>query len=93
MAGRLAAFSYVGDVAPLVAECIRIPAAWNETINLGSDEIVTVRDLAMMVQHVLGRATGIVFCRNGRKCCTPRATTPSRLEFSGSGHLRRSLLG
>jgi UDP-glucose 4-epimerase len=54
-------FSYVGDVAPRIAECIRVPAAWDETINLGSEEVVAVRDLAVMVQRALGRHTGIRF--------------------------------
>jgi UDP-glucose 4-epimerase len=52
-------FSYVGDVAPRIAECVCVPAAWNETINLGSEEVVAVRDLAAMVQRALGRQTGI----------------------------------
>jgi UDP-glucose 4-epimerase len=48
------AFSYVGDVAPLIAQSIDIPSAYNETFNVGSDEPTTVADLATMVSEAMG---------------------------------------
>lgn len=54
------AFTYVGDVAPRIAESIRVPGAYDGVFNLGSDEACSVRDLAVLVQRALGRETGIV---------------------------------
>ena len=40
------AFSYVGDVAPIMAEAIERPAAWNNVFNVGADQPFTLNDLA-----------------------------------------------
>jgi UDP-glucose 4-epimerase len=42
-------FSYVGDVAPLIARSIESPEAFGRTYNIGSDESVSVGQLAAMV--------------------------------------------
>jgi UDP-glucose 4-epimerase len=48
------AFSYIDDVAPYIAKCINIPAAKNETINIGADIPYTVLDLAKLVAEIMG---------------------------------------
>jgi len=48
------AFSYVDDVAPLIAEAIDTPAAWNHVFNVGSDEPVSLNDLAGHVAAAMG---------------------------------------
>jgi UDP-glucose 4-epimerase len=53
------AFSYVGEVASVIADCLQVPAAWDGTFNLGAAEAFSVLDLAEKVQQVLGRRTGI----------------------------------
>src|SRR5712675_320811 len=45
------AFSYIGDVAPLMADAIGVPAAFNQTFNVGADESTTVNELAVMVAN------------------------------------------
>ena len=40
------AFSYIGDVAPVIANAVNIPAAYNEIFNVGADETFTVTSLA-----------------------------------------------
>lgn len=47
------AFSYIGDVAPVIARSIRVPAAYNQTFNVGADEVATVNDLARMVAEAM----------------------------------------
>lgn len=42
-------FSYVGDVAPLIAESAIRNDCKGETINIGSDSVVSINTLAMMV--------------------------------------------
>src|SRR5207244_1047468 len=49
------AFSYIGDVAPLIADSIDVPAAFNQTFNVGADESTTVNELATMVARAMGK--------------------------------------
>jgi UDP-glucose 4-epimerase len=48
------AFSYIDDVAPLMAEAIDCDAAWNEVFNVGADERFTLNDLAAAVARAMG---------------------------------------
>jgi len=48
------AFSYIGDVAPLIADAIDVPAALNQTFNVGADESTTVNRLATLVATAMG---------------------------------------
>ena len=49
------AFSYIGDVAPLIADAIDVPAALNQTFNVGADESTTVNELAALVAKTMGK--------------------------------------
>ena len=53
------AFSYIGDVAPIVARAGFEPAARNEIFNVGADTPVTVTDLATEVCRVFGHPVQI----------------------------------
>lgn len=48
------AFSYIGDLAPYLANCVNIPEAYNEIFNIGADKEYTVLELAQTVQEVMG---------------------------------------
>jgi len=50
------AFSYIDDVAPLMADAIDTPAAWNETFNVGADEPYSLLQLAGAVAGAMGVA-------------------------------------
>lgn len=50
------AFSYIGDVAPVIARAIDLPAAYNETFNIGADEATSVSELAHLVAAAMGVA-------------------------------------
>lgn len=54
------AFSYIGDVAPVIAESIDHEAAWNEVFNIGADEPYSVSDLAAEVARAMGVQPQIV---------------------------------
>jgi len=43
------AFSYIDDVAPVIAKSISIPEAYNQTFNIGADKPYTVNELANIV--------------------------------------------
>lgn len=48
------AFSYIDDVAPVIAEAIDVPGARNQVFNVGSDEPVSLNDLAGHVAAAMG---------------------------------------
>lgn len=48
------AFSYIGDMAPHLANCVNVPAAYNQVINIGADKDYTVLDLATTVMKAMG---------------------------------------
>jgi UDP-glucose 4-epimerase len=48
------AFSYIDDVAPVIAGAIDEPKAWNEVFNVGADEPWSLNDLAVRVAAVMG---------------------------------------
>lgn len=48
------AFSYIGDVAPHIANCVNIKEAYNQIFNIGADKDYTVIDLAKYTMNSLG---------------------------------------
>lgn len=48
------AFSYIKDVAPLIAQSINIREAYNEIFNIGADKNYTVKELAETVIKIMG---------------------------------------
>jgi UDP-glucose 4-epimerase len=54
------AFSYIGDVAPILAEALERRAAWNNVFNIGADQPCTLNDLARGVADAMEVAPRIV---------------------------------
>ena len=48
------AFSHVGDVVPLIARSPQLPAARNQTFNIGASEPCSVNELGRLVSEALG---------------------------------------
>jgi UDP-glucose 4-epimerase len=48
------AFSYIDDVAPLMAASIEVPAAWNQVFNVGADQPSSLNSLASAVARAMG---------------------------------------
>jgi UDP-glucose 4-epimerase len=48
------AFTHISDVAPVIAECVSVSEACNETFNVGANEPCTVNDLAKTVAAAMG---------------------------------------
>jgi UDP-glucose 4-epimerase len=48
------AFSYVGDVAPIMVDSISNKNAYNKIFNIGADKPYSVKELAERVAHVMG---------------------------------------
>lgn len=48
------AFSYIGDIAPVLANCVNVPEAYGQVFNIGADEPFTVNRLATAVMEAMG---------------------------------------
>jgi UDP-glucose 4-epimerase len=48
------AFSYIGDLSPIMADAISNPAAYNEIFNIGADQTYTINELAEAVAQAMG---------------------------------------
>lgn len=48
------AFSYIGDIAPIISRAPLVEAAWNRVFNIGADQPYKVNELANKVAEVMG---------------------------------------
>ena len=54
------AFSYIGDIAPVIAESVDTPAAYNQIFNIGADTPYSVNELALNVARAMEVEPNIV---------------------------------
>ena len=47
------AFTYVGDISPVIANCVNDPKAYGEVFNVGADKNYSVKDLASEVMQAM----------------------------------------
>jgi UDP-glucose 4-epimerase len=55
------AFTHVADVAPAIAGSVQVREAYSQVFNIGADVPYTVSELAEIVQHAMGKRTGVCF--------------------------------
>jgi UDP-glucose 4-epimerase len=55
------AFSYIDDVAPVIAACIARPESYNQIFNVGADQPYSVNELAQIVAEAMGVAPQIQY--------------------------------
>lgn len=55
------AFSYVGDMAPVIARSVAVPDAYNEVFNIGADREYSVNELAIEVARAMGAEPAIEY--------------------------------
>jgi UDP-glucose 4-epimerase len=48
------AFSYIGDIVPIMVDAMDTPAAYNQVFNVGADQPYSVSQLANAVAHSMG---------------------------------------
>lgn len=58
--GQTRAFSYISDVAPIIARAVERPDCWNQTFNLGADQPYSVLELARVVARAMGKEPRVV---------------------------------
>jgi len=61
------AFSYVGDIAPTIANSVNVSAAKNQLFNIGADAQFTVAELAKEVCKVMGKEGQIRYLEAGNE--------------------------
>ena len=67
------AFSYIDDVASVMADAVTTPAAWNQVFNIGADSACTVRELATRVAVAMGVPAEIVHLESRHEAMHARA--------------------
>ena len=55
------AFTHIADVAPYIAKSIELNDAYNQTFNIGSDEVYTVNELAAAISDVMNQSIKISY--------------------------------
>lgn len=53
------AFSYIGDMTPIMAEAVEISAAYNQIFNIGASQPHTINELATAVAQAMGMTPNI----------------------------------
>jgi UDP-glucose 4-epimerase len=48
------AFSYIGDMAPVIANAVKVTNAYNEVFNIGADKEYSVNELAQTTMNAMG---------------------------------------
>ncbi len=61
------AFSYIDDVAPMIAEAIDVPASWNQTFNIGADRPYSLLELASAVSAAMGLPSHVTYLEARRE--------------------------
>ena len=54
------AFSYISDVAPVIARSVQTPQAYNQIFNVGADTPYSVNTLADVVAEAMGTASKVI---------------------------------
>jgi UDP-glucose 4-epimerase len=54
------AFSYIFDVAPIIAKAIEVSGAYNQIFNIGADQHYSVNQLANSVANAMGVKPNVV---------------------------------
>jgi UDP-glucose 4-epimerase len=57
---QMRAFSYVGDMVPIIAEAPFTPAAYGKTFNIGGETPITINQLATLVASSLGVERNVI---------------------------------
>ena len=55
------AFSYIGDVAPVIARSIQIQEAYNQVFNVGADHPYSINELARQIALAMGVEPQVVY--------------------------------
>lgn len=75
------AFSYIDDVAPVIARSVNFPHAYGEVFNVGSDVPYTVNHLAQVISKAMGVEPSIRYLRHRNEVEHAFSTHEKALEY------------
>lgn len=55
------AFSYIKDISPHLANCVNVPEAYNQIINIGADQEYTVKELSYEIMNAMGITGELIY--------------------------------
>lgn len=55
------AFTYIGDIAPYIANSVNISAAYGQIFNIGADQVCSINELATTIMDILGKRNNITY--------------------------------
>ncbi|MFO7537135.1 MAG: NAD-dependent epimerase/dehydratase family protein [Chloroflexota bacterium] len=55
------AFSYIGDMTPIMVDSITVPAAYNQIFNIGADRPYSINQLATAIARAMGMEANIAY--------------------------------
>ncbi|MBN1371478.1 MAG: NAD-dependent epimerase/dehydratase family protein [Anaerolineaceae bacterium] len=64
---QLRAFTYISDVAPLIARAIQIPQASNQIFNIGADTPYTLNQLSLIVANAMNVPPNVIYLPERRE--------------------------
>ena len=73
------AFTYIDDVAPYIAKAVSTPEAFNQVIHIGSNQVHTVKELAVKVSHAMGSELNFINLKE-RKEVSEVYSNPAKFE-------------
>ena len=79
------AFSYIGDVAPNIANSVNVTAAYNQVFNIGADKEFTVKELAETVSEAMGMKGSLRFLPARNEVMHAFADHSKAREIFGTG--------
>lgn len=88
------AFTYISEIAPIIAKSILYPNAINDVFNIGADQYYSVKDLASMVIDAMGITGSINFsdARNEVKFAYSDHTKAEKtFDFKSSATLQEGI--
>lgn len=77
------AFSYIGDIAPVIAASAFKPESYGHVFNIGADEVYTVNELAKEVFRAMGAETSITYQRERKEVKHAYSAHKKIREFFG----------
>jgi len=80
------AFSYIDDVAPVIAQCVEQETAWDAVYNIGADTPSTLNDLAGAVARAMGVTPQLVHLPARQEAHSARSTHEKIARVFGPQH-------
>ena len=90
---QVRAFSYIDDVAPVIAASIERPDTWNQIYNIGADRPWTVNELATTVCNAMGVSGAQIRHLDARNEVVTAYSSHEKVKRARRGHREDGRMG